>query len=47
MTARLYVPSQMRRLTLDVVTRVAGWTGQSLKQGGRVVGHHSEAFVGM
>src|SRR5688572_25675331 len=23
-----------------------GWTGQSLKQGGRVVGDHSEAFVG-
>src|SRR3977135_2670803 len=22
-----------------------GWTGQSLKQGGRVVGNHSEAFV--
>src|ERR1700719_3673792 len=24
-----------------------GWTGQSLKQGGRVVGHHSEAFIGI
>src|SRR5215475_3203959 len=24
-----------------------GWTGQSLKQGGRVVGHHTEAFVGI
>ena len=24
-----------------------GWTGQSLKQGGRVVEHHTEAFVGV
>src|SRR5258708_8416113 len=24
-----------------------GWAGQSLKQGGRVVGHHTEAFVGI
>jgi hypothetical protein len=24
-----------------------GWTGQSLKRGGRVVGHHIEAFVGI
>src|ERR1700740_2570925 len=24
-----------------------GWTGQSLKQGGRVVGHDTEAFVGI
>src|SRR5215470_7316088 len=24
-----------------------GWTGQSLKQGGRVVGHHTELFVGI
>src|SRR5215470_9531169 len=24
-----------------------GWTGQSLKQGGRVVGHHNEVFVGI
>src|SRR5215467_6159974 len=24
-----------------------GWAGQSLKQGGRVVGHHSEAIVGI
>src|SRR5262245_47265506 len=24
-----------------------GWAGQSLKQGGRVVRHHSEAFVGI
>src|SRR6516225_3617765 len=24
-----------------------GWTGQSLKQGGRVVGHHTEVFVGI
>src|ERR1700755_3688931 len=24
-----------------------GWTGQSLKQGGRVVEHHTEAFVGL
>src|SRR5215472_11438681 len=24
-----------------------GWAGQSLIQGGRVVGHHSEAFVGI
>src|SRR5262245_44773695 len=24
-----------------------GWTGQSLKQGGRVVGHHTEGFVGI
>src|SRR3974390_3418837 len=24
-----------------------GWTGQSLKQGGRVVGNHTEAFVGI
>src|SRR5437879_3173563 len=23
------------------------WTGQSLKQGGRVVGHNTEAFVGI
>src|ERR1700757_1190464 len=26
---------------------VPGWTGQSLKQGGRVVGHHTEVFVGI
>src|SRR5258705_10436394 len=24
-----------------------GWAGQSLKHGGRVVGHHTEAFVGI
>src|SRR6476660_5159216 len=24
-----------------------GWTGQSLKQGGRVVGHRTEVFVGI
>src|ERR1700692_1094136 len=24
-----------------------GWTGQSLKQGGRGVGHHTEVFVGI
>src|ERR1700723_370824 len=24
-----------------------GWTGQTLKQGGRVVEHHTEAFVGI
>ena len=24
-----------------------GWTGKSLKQGGRVVGHNTEAFVGI
>jgi len=26
---------------------IPGWTGQSLKQGGRVVGHHTEVFVGI
>src|SRR5947209_11368859 len=35
-----------RRLALDAVARVTRMAGQSLKQGGRVVGNHSEAFVG-
>jgi hypothetical protein len=43
---RMSLP-RMRRLTLDVATRIVGWTGQSLKQGGRVVGHRSEAFIGI
>src|SRR5215472_10966304 len=38
----------MRRLTLDVATRVTRMDrAEPLKQGGRVVGHHTEAFVGI
>src|SRR5215470_5463222 len=33
-------PSMLRR-------GLPGWAGQSLKHGGRVVGHHTEAFVGI
>src|SRR4029450_12238949 len=34
-----------RRLALDASARVARMAGQSLKQGGRVMEHDSEAFV--
>ena len=47
MYPRLYVLPLKRRLTLDVTARVTGSSGQSLKQGGRVVDHHSGAFVGI
>src|SRR5580765_5456089 len=38
---------QMRRLTSMLRRGLPGSAGQSLKQGGRVVGHHTEAFVGI
>jgi hypothetical protein len=41
MSARLYVPSQMRRPSM-LQRGLPGWTGQSLKQGGRVMVHRTE-----
>src|ERR1700674_5466181 len=38
---------KMRRLTLDVATRVTRIGRAEPQQGGRVVGHHTEAFVGI
>ena len=48
MSARLYVPSTNEATSPSMLRRgLPGWAGQSLKQGGRVVGHHTEAFVGI
>ena len=47
MSVRLYVPSQMRRLTLDVVTRVARMDRAEPQTRRASRGHHSEAFVGI
>ena len=47
-TSRLYVPSTDEATSPSMLQRgLPERAGQSLKQGGRVVGHHTEAFVGI